>query len=232
MSNTYKLIEPNNDVIDLFNSFWDEKAESIDDWNVQLFKDRELVDIRKYVGKNNDDIHMAFGKVDEEIKKLWDSLKESDSSEEFLKIINKHYHTRVKNIKSIKLTKKDLMDMDVKQFIEECYPITKRYDYSFATKVFSFIYPEKNPILDSFSTTLIWYYLSDDRREKYPKSKWGDYEEYKNAYNAFIEQYNLKCDYKRTDKFLWTYATCIQNYWIQECGILSFGSVSYKKSSD
>ena len=119
-----------------------------------------------------------------------------------------------------------------------CKSITHRNEYSFATKVFSFVSTEcfndlcKDglPIFDSFAVTLLGYYLKKAKKEC-SISTWGEYRNYKEAYALFKSLYKLdEYNYKQIDVFLWTYGKALQKYWKDywaERGVLSFAAPSY-----
>ena len=162
---------------------------------------------------------------------------EEKNLEEFFKILNGKYHTRLKTEKiADKLTWDELTSMSVDEFVKRCYEKTGRRAYSFATKVFNFIDGNKYPILDSYVVTLLERYLNDWEKKQceqdkiiWNKKDWDTYDKYQRAYDDFRDKYQLKeLSYKKTDVFLWAYGSAIQKYW-KDIGVLSFESVSYKQ---
>ncbi len=228
---------PTKALVEQYDGFWTKEA---NEWKVQLFEEPEIwvSDIREFIPHKDNEIigqpYELYGKKDYDIK---DFYKNGDVIG-FLKEINTVYHTRVPKLNELKITKNDLINMvdmqdyrGIDSFVKECYEVTGRKEYSFATKVFSFIKPEKYPILDSLVATMIWEYLNEENKNNHPKNRWGDYRNYVKAFDAFIEQYNLQktgLTYKEIDKFLWTYAIVISEYWKKELGLISFETISYK----
>ena len=115
-------------------------------------------------------------------------------------------------------------------FVKICKEETLKYQYSFATKVFSFIDRDNYPILDSYVVTMLEAYNCYNYG-MISKSKWGNYNEYKKNYNKFVNKFNLKKNFKEIDKFLWTYAKILEWYWEEEIGVLRFESVSFDKKT-
>ena len=213
----YALITPTNKIVKKFNDLWNTDLKD-NELTIEIFKDVDF-DISDLKGEL-----IKYGRDDETIKRY---LNNRDISN-FLKQINSIYHTRVKNISKLNITLDELKELDVDKFVVNYKELLGRNEYSFATKVYSFLYPDKYPIIDSLSATLIWKYLDPDRRKKHPKSQWGKYDCYKNAYDAFKSQYNLDKSYKEIDVFLWTYAILIQNYWENKLGVFKFESIQYQ----
>ena len=97
--------------------------------------------------------------------------------------------------------------------------------------------PDEFPILDSISVTLLnqYYrdYCSDDtQKEINRKSKWGNYQCYKEDYKTILNKLGLSTtnstySFKKFDIFLWTYGVLISKYW-EEVGVISFNSIEYK----
>ena len=226
----FTLITPNEEIVKKYNDFWFKRDNS--DWSVHLFKNPEIriKDIRNHIGNNP---YEMFGAKDKKIEKAWKD--ENVNVISFLRQINSVYNTRVRNIgkpqaeKTLNdIDKNKLSNMEFTDFVKLCKKFSGSYAYSFATKVYSFMKPEEYPIVDSLVATLLEYYLKAKGLDReYPKSKWGDYDEYIKAYNRLKKEYNLHCSNKQIDVFLWTYAIAIQDYW-EKMGVLSFAPVTYK----
>ncbi len=152
------------------------------------------------------------------------------------------YHTRVsgidaivKKLKGLGSDSKDGLakkikngEMTLPKFVAYCKEATGIYTYSFASKVFSFIDEDKYPIIDSFVATLLETYEYDG---KIAKSKWGDYSRYIENYNAFKRHFGLTdLSFKKIDKFLWTYAKVMLDYWA-DLGVLSYEPVAFDTRS-
>lgn len=218
----YELITPTRKIVEQFNSFWTEGSKK--DWEVSLFQNQEKLNIRDLIPEEE---FQEMGKADEQIRKM---VKGQDS--QVLKRINAVYHTRINTELIIKdLEWNQLMKNDVDWFVGFCREKIRKYPYSFATKVYSFVHEEKEPrqypIFDSIVVTLLDYYL-DKSDEIPPKKDWGTYENYQKAYSRFAEKYGLiGIPYKQIDIFLWTYGIALQRYW-EELGILKFETVTYK----
>lgn len=218
-----KLISPTADLVTVFNSFWTDSPLST---TGKLFEEDDEIDLSKYIGQ-----FKAYGKKDSEIY-------EEQNLQAFLEKINSVYHARVSGIASIvkKLgeqginskqsltTKIHNGEMNLPIFVAHCKAATGKYTYSFASKVFSFIDAERYPIIDSFVATLLAAYEYD---EKIEKSKWGDYAQYIKNYNAFKKHFELsEFSFKEVDKFLWTYAKILLDYWA-DIGVLSYDPVPF-----
>lgn len=218
-----KLITPTCELVEVYNSFWTATPVST---VAKLFEDGDEIDISKYIGQFRE-----YGKKDEEIGKEQDL-------QIFLEKINSIYHTRVSGIASIveKLeglginSKESLANrisnrkMDLPMFVACCKEATGNYAYSFASKVFSFINEYEYPIIDSFVATLLDTYKYDG---KIVKSKWGDYSMYIENCNAFKRQFGLTdLSFKKLDKFLWTYAKILSDYWA-DLGVLTYQPVAF-----
>ncbi len=227
--NRFNLITPTRELIDIFDSFWtDFPITTV----IKLFENDEEIDIKNYIDKGG---FKAYGKKDTEINNIQDL-------QDFLKEINRVYHTRISGIEKIvkRLNKLDINDKDslskkiknselvLPQFVAFCKAETGNYTYSFATKVFSFIDEDKYPIIDSFVATLLETYEYD---EKIARSKWGNYSQYINNYNAFKRNFGLTdLSFKKIDKFLWTYAKVMLDYWA-DLGVLSYEPVAFDTRS-
>ncbi|MCR4716625.1 MAG: hypothetical protein K5656_05550, partial [Lachnospiraceae bacterium] len=216
-----ELITPNCDIVDIFNSFWTDEPKTT---LVKLFKDDVEVDISKYITQFKE-----YGSKDDDIIGQQGLL-------EYLNAINSVYHTRVSGIESIvkelesqgidsKLRLEETIkngEMSLPTFVKYCQKVTGKYTYSFASKVFSFVDEKNYPIIDSFVATLLDTY---EYEGKISKSKWGNYSQYINNYNAFRNHFGLtKKTYKDIDKFLWTYAKILSDYW-SDLGVLSYEAV-------
>lgn len=220
----YELITPTRDLVLQYNAFWTEdRPES---WEVALFKGRDPVNITTYISETE------FKQMRENDKRIVDYVEEKQL--QALVEINKVYHTRMKAKQVVDNLESwdNLCGMELDKFVSFCKSVTRRKAYSFATKVFSFI-KEDCPILDSYVVTLLDYYLSKKQETdhiEYPdRTKWGRYEEFRKAYAAFCDAYQLNdCDYKQIDHFLWTYGKALQAYW-QANGVLAFASVPYQE---
>ena len=222
---TFELIRPTPEIVRQFNTLWfGEDAEK--NWNVTLFAGEPEMDLRELIPAEEFE---RWRKGDEAIQKC---LNEA-SYPEALRRINATYHTRVNTDEiSSHLSWAQLFGGDVDSFVRLCKKETKKSAYSFATKVYSFLRPDRFPILDAISVTLLDHYLraKESPEDKTPaKSEWGDYSQYKAAYDAFKEKYGLTAlSYKKIDVFLWTYGISLQRYWAR-MGVLNYESVSYKK---
>lgn len=218
-----KLINPTCDIIEVFNSFWTQEPISTVG---KLFEDDEEIDLSKYICQFKE-----YGEKDTEIE-------EEQNLKNFLEKINSVYHTRVSGIDSVlekleglginskeKLAKKiNEGEIDLIKFVVCCKEATGNYTYSFASKVFSFINEEEYPIIDSFVVSLLDNYKYDG---KIAKSKWGNYSLYVDNYNAFKRHFGLTNEsFKKLDKFLWTYAKILLDYW-SDLGVLSYESVAF-----
>lgn len=218
-----KLISPTREIVANFNSFWTDKPINT---IVKLFEEDDEIDISNYI--------VQFKEYGEEDKKIVDKK----NLKEFLEKINSVYHTRVsgidrlaKELKELGINSKDNLaekincgEMTLPQFVSCCKAATGNYTYSFASKVFSFINADEYPIIDSFVATLLDTYEYDD---KIPKSKWGDYSKFIENYNSFKKHFGLtSLSFKDVDKFLWTYAKILLDYWA-DLGVLSYEPVSF-----
>lgn len=217
MNKKYEFIEPTNEIIEYFNTLWTKESE--ENIAVQLYKNGEVIPFKNTYRTNKEkDINI--------------STALDNSIVDFFILINTTYHTRIANIKELskKLavrykSKEDFKDID--SFINDCKECGGRYEYSFATKVFSFVDGENYPILDSYVSTLLMTYIKlKDCNVK--KGSWGDYNTYKQAYELFRQKYGINKSFKEIDVFLWTYANLLQRYWKEQLGVLSFESVQYK----
>ena len=221
--NKMKLINPTFDLIEVFNSFW--TATPISTVG-KLFEDDDEIDLSKYICQFKE-----YGEKDTEIA-------EEQNLKVFLEKINSVYHTRVSGIDSIVekleglgINSKESFakkindgEMDLLIFVACCKEATGNYTYSFASKVFSFINEAEYPIIDSFVATLLDNYEYDG---KIAKSKWGNYSVYIDNYNAFKRQFGLTdLTFKKLDKFLWTYAKILSDYW-SDLGVLSYEPVAF-----
>ena len=237
-----KLIQPDEKIVDLFNSFWDEPKET----KIKLFEDGETINIENYIKGFKD-----YKAKDDEIKNEKDITK-------FFEKISVQYSTRVKGgistiiemLKEKVINSKDDLACKIKEkkekekfsfneFMGICKKATGQYTYSFATKVFSFIDEEKYPIMDSIVVTLLDKYLSDEdfegeckeNKDKiHKKNKWGDYSKYKESYEVFKKHYKLDCSLKEIDMFLWTYGKILEKYW-EDMGVIRFESISFDPES-
>ncbi len=216
-----QLITPTREIISDFNSFWTSKPNTT---TIKLFANDDAIDINRFIAKGR---FKEYGDQDDEICKTQDLM-------EFLKKINSLYHTRVSKIdviieklRILGITDKNSFEEKIKnvemtlpKFVGCCKEATGKYTYSFASKVFSFIDEEKYPIIDSFVATMLEKY---EYKGKIDKSKWGDYSQYIENYNAFKNHYEITdLSFKKIDKFLWTYAKILSDYWTD------FGVLKYK----
>ncbi|MBQ6089647.1 MAG: hypothetical protein IJL07_00030 [Lachnospiraceae bacterium] len=216
------LITPNQEVVEIFNSFWTESPITNE---IKLFEDKGKMDITSYIVQFKD-----YSKKDR-------TIRDTSDLSAFLSEINSVYHTRVKGIEKlvtklnrIKVTTQEGLREIIKNqgftledFVNICKMSSGSYTYSFATKVFSFIDDETYPIIDSFVSTLLDNYIYED---KIPKSKWGDYSKYKENYLNFMKHYKLNISFKNVDKFLWTYCKILADYWA-DMGVLHFEPVAF-----
>ena len=218
-----KLITPTCERVEIFNSFWTPTPFSTVE---KLFEDEEKIDLSKYLGQFRE-----YGEIDKVIT-------EKSDLREFLEEINSVYHTRVsgtdsivKKLKGLGINSKDDLaekirngELALPEFVACCKDATGNYAYSFASKVFSFIDENAYPIIDSFVATLLETYEYDG---KTAKSKWGDYSQYVDNYNASKRQFGLTgLSFKKIDKFLWTYAKILSDYW-SDLGVLSYEPVAF-----
>lgn len=222
-----KLIIPTKEMVQKYVSYWEKPNENnASTYDIQLFNDGENVNVREYWGKR---YCRNFNK-DELIKKRWQEGK----VKEFLRLINSTYSTRVSNLDKVELENVRLEGMSMSSFIACVKKESKRKEYSFATKVFNFIHPTEYPIIDSLSVTLLWLYLSEklNRAElmDYSRNNWGSYRSYKEAYDKFIDIYQLNdLSYKEIDIFLWTYGVVLKKYCNEKYGVFKLYNVpSYK----
>ncbi|MCR5311269.1 MAG: hypothetical protein K6E32_07650 [Lachnospiraceae bacterium] len=221
-----RLITPTHEVVEVFNSFWTDSPISS---TGKLFEDDEEIDLSKYISQ-----FIEYGEKDEDIIEKQNLL-------DFLDEINSVYHTRVSEISLIvkeleglginnkaSLSEKiESGELNLPKFLACCKEATGNYTYSFASKVFSFIDEEKYPIIDSFVATLLNTYVYDG----IAKSKWGDYSKYIDNYNVFRRHFGLEdLSFKKIDKFLWTYAKILSEYW-SDLGVLSYDPVAFDPKS-
>ena len=219
----YKLIRPTNETIEQYNRFWNINNVSIDpiNWKIQLFEGDDLVDMTNYISESK---FREYGEGD----RLIYSLLEADDIPGFLGQINSTYHTRLSVSKLKGLDKKWFTEDNIDDFVDICKKEMGKKAYSFASKVYSFLYPELFPIIDSYAATLLWEYMSNEYKMNHQYSDWGYYRKYKDAYNVFKEESGIdKKTYKETDRFLWTYAVVLREFWRKQ-GVLTFASVEYK----
>jgi hypothetical protein len=222
MEKLFELVEPTPDIIDFYNDLW--RGENIYKKTV-LFKNGIEIDITDYLPL---DI-AEYSSKDDDIKKYI----VDNNTEKFLKTINSVYHTRV-NLSSVDWNDEcwhidNIREEGIDRFISKLQDKTKRYEYSFATKVFSFLNEEDCPILDSIAVSLLneYYKVCFDTNED-RKKQWGTYKNYKEDYKKILEKKNLSdISFKKFDVFLWTYGVVIQNYW-QKCGIIVYKPVQYQ----
>ncbi len=222
-----KLVTPTRELVEVFNSFWTSVPVTT---VVKLFEDDDDIDISKYIEQ--------FKKYDGEDKKI----VEEEELQEFLEKINSVYHTRVsgidlivKKLKEQGIDNKDNFTKRIKdgeltlpKFVAFCKEATGKYPYSFASKVFSFIAEEKYPIIDSFVATLLNAYEYDRKKAK---STWGDYSQYIDNYIEFMRHFGIEgLSFKKVDKFLWTYAKILSDYW-SDMGVLSYEPVAFDTKS-
>ena len=230
MERVFELIEPTESIINFYNNLW--KGEEVKSTKVKLFENLDEVDILELISKEEfEKYHIN----EETIKKA----KESNKTGIFLKSINNAYSTRINadsgifEDKFITFEKLEAMadENKIDEFIvEKCRQKTGRNEYSFATKVFSFMKPDTYPILDSISVTLLSKYCSK-YFEREEKKNWGVYEKYKKNYTELLEELGLKgkVTFKQFDVFLWTYGTALSRYWAK-IGVLKFESVQYRSN--
>ncbi|MCR4616799.1 MAG: hypothetical protein K5669_01290 [Lachnospiraceae bacterium] len=222
-----KLISPTPELVNIFNSYWTPNPITT---IVKVFEDDDEIDLTKYIAQ--------FKEYGEEDKKI----TEKKDLKEFLEKINSVYHTRVseidslvKELKKLGIDSKDSLakkinsgEVTLPKFVACCKAATGNYTYSFASKVFSFINAYEYPIIDSFVATLLDTYEYNDR---IPRSKWGDYSKYIENYNNFKSHFGLTdLSFKVVDKFLWTYAKILLDYWA-DLGVLSYEPISFDTKS-
>lgn len=211
----YKLIKPTEPLVKQYNRIWDGE-QSEEDYQIKIFEDVR-VDIRDYFTEKE---IKTLGDGD---KKILNYYKKKDVFN-FFSEINSIYHTRLKTEDvaaewSLSDETKTLDDL-----VELCKDKTKSYAYSFASKVFSFMYPNEYPIMDRYVVNMLKTYLNSGI------SSWGDYQKYIEAYKRFKEKFNLNIlSYKEIDKFLWTYGKLLGRYWKNE-GVLLFDSTVWYQS--
>ena len=219
--NNHGLIKPSTKLISQFRSFWYPQEREKVDYYIQVFEDTEEVDLRDFIEV---DTYRKYGEKDKEITDL---LKECHI-EGFMHKVNSVYHTRVSDLKLLQESdcKEYFAKKDFEGFLKYCKEKTGSYPYSFASKLFNFIDPDKYPIIDSRAVTFLSKYLDEDKI-----SKWGDYSEYTKAYELLKSNCNIdeKMTYKDMDIYIWTYADIIQKYWEKQYGIFGFKNVSYKR---
>ena len=231
MERLFELIEPTKPIIDFYNKLW--KGEEVKSTKVKLFDNLDEVDIFELISKEEfEKYHIN----EETIKKA----KESNKTGIFLKSINNAYSTRINadsgifEDKFITFEELDAMadENKIDEFIvEKCRQKTGRNEYSFATKVFSFMKPDTYPILDSISVTLLNQYYAEycNSTEKNRKKNWGDYKQYVNDYRMILKKLELEVSFKEFDVFIWTYGTALSRYWAK-IGVLKFESVQYRSN--
>ena len=220
------LINPQGN-IDVFVKLW--TPNSVD--RMRLYENGNLININEYKKE-----FIGLSDIDEIILQIED-LQVCFSE------INKHYHTRVSGIDVIIevlqdkgiIKRSDLKniimngELDLPNFVDLCKTATGQYTYSFASKVYSFLFPKDYPIIDSIVATLLAKYLD---KEKTYKKEWGDYSAYKRDYDTFFSKYDLSDDYKyiKADMFLWTYGKILLKYWIDN-GFMEYDGVSFDPKS-
>lgn len=231
----FELVKPSTSLINQYWTIYNKSDQGEpDDYTVPLFEDMDPVDLREknYLSKKN----FAHKKDDVDIR----NFLYNHDMKRFLEKLNAAYSTRVRNLDVLvndchwwyRQNERTVPTMDLDNFVRYCKNDLKMgyYPYSFATKIYSFLDPEKYPILDSYSATLLNEYLKepDDERNEQRK-RWGCYKHYKADYDKFREKYSLSDDltYKQIDVFLWTYATVLSEYW-KQMGVLEFKSVEFK----
>ena len=215
----YELMTPTEQLVDQFYKFWFGEPEE-PEWMVSLFAKEAPTDIRLLIPEAEFE---KWGAKDREIAKKLTKSGWKDA----LKAINAAYSTRV-NTESIAegLTWEKLEKHNVDWFVQHCKALIRRNPYSFATKVYSFLDPETYPIYDAIAATLLSRWLEGTDAPK--KNRWGNYSEYKTAYDRFKAAYGLeKCSYKKIDVFLWTYGVALQRRWRAD-GVLTYESVPYQ----
>lgn len=215
-SRHFELIEP-KDVIKFYINLYNGERKNI---TTRLFKGESEINIESLLPKD----YYAFKNHDEDII----GYLQNNNVELFMKEINKVYHTRVKlekiDFQNVFPTIDSIKEMDVNKFIEKLHGITSHYEYSFATKVFNFIEPNVCPVLDSVSVSLLKRYFE---QSKLARSGWGNYDNYKEDYMQFCEEFGLNnYTLKEVDVFLWTYGKVIEKYWT-EIGVIRFDNQSY-----
>lgn len=228
LPDNYVLVTPNNNVIERYLHFREENNQQ---WNVQLFEGYpEIDDIRMYIVKQNQDgtfqsPYEVFASGDIDIQNFYNN----DDIPNFLRLLNSKYHTRLNTQCISNLTRDWFTEHSVDDLIAEYRRSsnTNGNKYSFCTKVYSFVNPEENPIMDSYVSTLLWEYMPQEYKDTHHKREWGNYNVYCDAYRLFRDTYGIdNYSFKELDTFLWTYALAIQNYW-KIHGFLSFDSVTY-----
>lgn len=229
MCGKFQLVKPEPEIVEKYNNF---RKQGNTEWNISLFQNFQSVDIREYIAKKEDGSYESpydkYSKDDELIANYY----KNDDMVNFYKKLNSVYHTRLNTSTLLELDKKWLQDHCVDDLVKVCKDNTDEYAYSFSSKVYSFVNPKENPIMDSYVSTMLWEYMDQDYKNKHKKSDWGSYDEYKQAYTLFKDNNHLDAySFKQLDIFLWTYSVAIQNYWKQQ-GILEFNSVSYKAKKE
>ncbi len=231
-----KLIEPNREQVKLFNALWTDSNIT----KIKLFENAETINVTEYEYiKKCINEFSQYESQDNEII-------EEDDLKEFLEKVNETYHTRVNGIAKIvgrlkgelkisskmELSEKINEGWEITEFIKICKECTGKYTYSYATKVFSFV-DDRYPIIDSIVATLLYTYL-DEANITISKSLWGDYSKYKEAYNIFVDRFDLRqgkvYPYKDVDKFLWTYGKLMEAYWI-DMGAIRFSPVMFNSKT-
>lgn len=231
----FKLVTPSTSLINQYWTIYNKSDQGEpEDYTVTIFEGVEPVDIREkhYLTKKN----YTHKKDDDKISEC---LDEHDIKG-FLEKLNAAYSTRAKNLvilandcKWFEQQNKEIKpNMDLDNFVRYCKNVLDMgyYPYSFATKIYSFLDPEKYPILDSYSVTLLNEYLKEPGDERNaPRERWGCYKNYQEDYDKFRKKYSLSDDltYKQIDVFLWTYATVLSEYW-KQMGVLEFENVEFK----
>ncbi len=222
----FNLVIPDAELVDRYNRLWN--GEETDTMFV-IFDGKGPVNITGYLPKN----FASYKQKDGVIEKCY----EKGDIKAFFENINSTYHTRLSsdNINSISSIEKSWFTSNgVDELVMLCKDRINVNAYSFSTKVFSFIYPNKFPIMDSMVSTLLWYYMGEDYKiEKRRKSVWGNYNEYCRAYKMFMDSTDSlkQKTFKQMDIFMWTYANVISDYWSEWCkeeGIISFSPIAYK----
>lgn len=216
----YELVKPTADLINQYDRIW-KGDQTGDDFQVKLFEGVS-VDIRK------EPYNSIFKGLVENEKKI-NGYRRNNDVKGFLSELNRVYHTRLKTEEIAQAWFSEGFSLSpdtaktVDDLVDLCGRKTNRHAYSFSTKVFNFIDPDKYPIMDKYVVNMLRAYGIEGI------SAWGDYQKYTQAYYMFKIQFELKdFSYKKIDQFLWTYAKLIELYWQEEGVVLFNSTVTYQ----
>ena len=195
----------------------------------------------KTIQKGEELLHSVF----EEVKK-----RKKEAIVNAVLILDSIYHTQIKDVIGYAICVSEINDkigeilrtepkdyQSAAQYINEIATARKkefaRNEYSFATKFCNMLNPKAYPIIDKYVVWLLYRYLAADDRfpmqykngKKITKSSFGRYQHFHEAYDEFIDLYNLSdLNYKEIDMFMWTYGKLLNKI----CKIKMDNDIKYK----